>query len=114
MSKYDIDKFITYVEGSDDQVHEFVADPAAYVAAWLELGRSSRVPVPNGGHLAASEQQALVSIDYAELYRVGAHPYVLWHFTEAVLVWAGDLTWPELKELFREAITDYGRPDFAT
>lgn len=114
MTRYDVDKFITYVEGLDEEVVAFVADPPAYVAGWVQRGRESRVPVPNGGRLSDAEQRAIANVDYAALYAMGAHPYVLWHFTEAAFVWAGELTWPELKEQFREAVAEFGNPDFTT
>ena len=66
------------------------------------------------GRLGSEAAGALGSIDYAALYRMGAHPYVLWHFAEAALVWAGELTWPELKEQFRSAVVADGNPDFTT
>ena len=39
--------------------------------------------------------------DYGELYRLGAHPYLLWHFAEAI--WVHEVPWPELNERYRAA-----------
>ena len=114
MSTFEIDKFILYVEASDAEVRLYSADPSSYVAEWERRAAGSRVPVANGGTLTAEEREALASIDYAELYRLGAHPYVLWHFVEAVFVWAGEVSWPEMTERYRAAITPYGYPDFST
>ncbi len=114
MERFQIDKFITHVEALDAEVREFAADPERYVRAWTERGAASRIPVPDGGALSPEAATALGSIDYATLYRLGAHPYILWHFAEAVLVWAGDKTWPELKEEFRSAVAPHGNPDFTT
>lgn len=72
------------------------------------------MPVPDGGVLNAGEREALATGDYAELYRLGAHPYVLWHFVEAVFVWEGDVSWAEMTERYRAAITPHGSPDFST
>ncbi len=114
MSTFDIDKFIMHVEASDQQVRDYAADPTAFVAQWEERGLASRVPVADGGSLTANERRTLEERDYAELYRLGAHPYVLWHFVEAVFVWAGDVPWPEMNERFREAVAPLGYPDFST
>lgn len=114
VSRYDVDKFIVFVEASDEEVRAYTADPAEYVESWIAAGNASRVPVANGGRLSADERTALASVDYGTLYEMGAHPYVLWHFAEAVLVWEGNLTWPELKEEYREAVRQFGTADFAT
>lgn len=114
MNRFEIDKFITYVEASDSEVRSYVANPAEYVRSWISRGAASQAPIPNGGTLGSEAAGALGSIDYAALYRMGAHPYVLWHFAEAALVWAGELTWPELKEQFRSAVVADGNPDFTT
>ena len=114
MERFQINKFIAFVEASDDAVREFTADPPSYVAGWIERGAASRIPVADGGTLSEAAAEWLGAVDYASLYRVGAHPYILWHFAEAVLVWAGDKTWSELKEEFRSAVLADGNPDFTT
>lgn len=114
MSRYEIDKFISFVEGSDEAVRRYVADPAAYVAAWEERGRSSRLPTADSGTFTVEERVALITRNHGELYRLGAHPYVLWHFVEAIRVWTGETTWPEMKERFRDDIRPHASPDFAT
>lgn len=114
MSRFQIDKFISFVEGSDQAVQDYVADPEGFVAAWEERAASSRLPRPDAGTLTAEERAALVNRDHAELYRLGAHQYVLWHFVEAIRVWTGEVTWPEMKERFREDIAPHGTADFST
>ncbi|MDH3248132.1 MAG: hypothetical protein OEQ47_04190 [Acidimicrobiia bacterium] len=114
MSRFQIDKFISYVEGSDQAVRDYVADPEGFVAAWEERAASSRLPHPDSGTLSAEERTALVNRDHAELYRLGAHQYVLWHFVEAIRVWTGEVTWPEMKEQFRKDIAPHGTPDCST
>lgn len=107
-----IDKLIRTVELSDANVAAFIEDPAAFVADWESKGAASRVPVPDGGRLTDEERRAFVTRDYGELYRLGAHPYLLWHFIEAV--WVHEVPWPELKERYREAVIPHGLPSFTT
>ena len=114
MSRYDVDKFMRYVEGSDAEVRAFAADPRRYVDAWMRAGEESRLPPPDGGPLSEDERAALATRDPAALYGLGAHPYLLWHFLEAVWVWVGEKTWPELNEEYRAAVTPIGYPDFGT
>ncbi len=114
MSRHQINKFISFVEGSDQAVLDYVADPEGYVIAWEHRASQSRLPMPDSGRFTTDERTALINRDHAELYRLGAHPYVLWHFVEAIRVWAGETTWPEMKERFREDIAPHGTPDFST
>lgn len=112
MSRYMIDKLIRTIEMSDRNVADYVADPATFVAAWEDRGASSRVPVADGGVLTDEEREAFGARSYAELYRLGAHPYLLWHFIEAV--WIHEVAWPELNRRYREAVEPHGHPDFTT
>ena len=114
MSRYQINKFVTYVEGSDAAVREYVADPATYVAAWEERAASTRLPTPDSGSFTGEERDALAARDHAELYRLGAHPYMLWHFVEAIRVWTGEATWPEMTERYRDDIAPHGVPSIMT
>lgn len=114
MSRYQINKFITYVEGSDQAVREYVADPVGYLAGWENRAASNRLPTPDSGSFDDSERAALASRDHAELYRMGAHPYMLWHFVEAIRVWTGEVSWPEMKEQYREDIRPHGVPAIGT
>ena len=114
MSRFEIDKFLSFVEGSDQAVRDYVADPESYVAAWEERAEASRLPLPDAGLLTDRERSALVSRDHTELYRLGAHPYLLWHFVEAVRVWTGETTWPEMTKRYRDDIADIEQPGFGT
>lgn len=114
MSRFQIDKFISYVEGSDQAVSDYAADPEGYVTAWEHRATRQRLPTPDSGTFTDSERAALVGRDHAELYRLGAHPYVLWHFVEAIRVWTGETSWPEMTERFREDIRPHGTSDFST
>lgn len=114
MSRFQIDKFIAYVESSDEAVRSYVDDPAGFVAAWEERARRSRLPTADSGRFTDAERAAIVDRDHAELYRMGAHPYVLWHFVEAVRVWTGEATWPEMTARYRDDVRSHGVPDHAT
>ena len=114
MSRFQVNKFITWVEGLDSEVEAYAADPVGYVAAWEARAGASRLPTPDSGSFSEEERSALSDVNHGELYRLGAHPYMLWHFVEAVRVWAGDATWPEMKEQYRTDAIPHGYPDITT
>lgn len=109
MSKYVMNKFMRAVEMSDAEVAAYVGDPAAYVDRWV----GSAAPTARWGDdrsLSAAEQAAFAQRDYEALYALGAHPYLLWHFTEAVYI--HETTWPELVERYRQAVSQHAAPDY--
>lgn len=108
MSAYMLNKFMRAVEMSDDAVRAYVADPAAFVASWLD-GAPGPDQRPDDRVLTEAERAAFAAGDYAALYALGAHPYLLWHFTEAVYI--HETPWPELNERYREAVRPHGYPD---
>lgn len=108
MSAYMMNKFMRAVEMSDDAVRGYVADPAAFVAGWLG-GAPGPDQRPDDRVLTAAERAAFEARDYGALYALGAHPYLLWHFTEAVYI--HETSWPELNERYREAVRPHGYPD---
>lgn len=109
MSKHMMNKMMRAVEMSDRAVTQYVADPAGFVDDWLN--GSAGPDQPADDHVLTDEERdAFANRDYGELYRLGAHPYLLWHFTEAVYI--HELPWPELKERYREAVRPHGYPDF--
>lgn len=114
MSRFEIDKFMSFVEGADQAVLDYVADPESFVAAWEQRAAAARLPTADSGSFTDDERAAFVSMDHAALYRLGAHPYVLWHFVEAIRVWAGEVTWPEMKERYRADTAPHDTPDFST
>jgi hypothetical protein len=63
-----------------------------------------------GRDLTAEEKRALIDVDYATLYRLGAHPFLLNGFTR--LVWQGDRS--ALNAEYRIKIAPFGYPDFST
>lgn len=113
MSRYMVDKFMRFVELSDARVAEYVADPAASVERWLgetggpEAATDDRV-------LTDEEQAAFAARDFAALYALGAHPYLLWHFTEAVHAheFTPESGWRELVERYRAAVAPQGVVDY--
>jgi Aromatic-ring-opening dioxygenase LigAB, LigA subunit len=63
-----------------------------------------------GRDLTQEERKALIDVDYATLYRLGAHPFLLNGFTR--LVWKGDKS--ALNAEYRKNIAPFGYPDFST
>jgi hypothetical protein len=94
MSRYAIDKVMREVAHDDAAQAAFLADAAAYL---------------DGRDLTEEERAALLSGDYGTLYRLGAHPFLLWAFTRAALPDGG----PPPTE-YVATITPHGAPDYAT
>jgi hypothetical protein len=113
MTRYMIDKFMRFVELSDALVAEYVADPAAYVDRWLREGGGPEAATDDRV-LTEEERAAFAARDFEVLYALGAHPYLLWHFTEAVH--AHEFTpgsgWRELVERYRAAVAPHGVVDY--
>ncbi len=59
------------------------------------------------------ERKALAEMDYVALYRMGAHPFVLWTLMLPLLQRATPDAM-EVARAYRERIKAYGRPDFRT
>jgi hypothetical protein len=103
MSRYTVNKLMRQVLLDDDALAAYRDDPERYVAAH--------------GDLTPPEAAALGTADYGALYALGAHPYLLWSFTEAALV--PPMSRPDLVQAFRTAAAraagpDGHAPDFAT
>jgi hypothetical protein len=103
MSKYLVDKFMRLVNADETAEHAYVRDPAGFVAAWEE-----REAQP----LSADERDALARRDYGKLYALGAHPFLLWSFTEAI--WVPEVPRDELVRDFKARTAAVGYPDFTT
>lgn len=108
MSRYMLNKFMRSVEMSDAAVAAYVTDPAGFVRSWLD-GGAGPDQRPDDRELTVEERRAFDGRDFAALYALGAHPYLLWHFTEAVYI--HETTWPELNERYRSAVRPLGYPD---
>ena len=98
MSRYAVNKVMRAVNMDPDALADYRADAARFVE-----------PVAD---LTPAERQALAEKDYGALYAMGAHPYLLWSFAEAVHV--PPMSRPDLVESFRVAARAVGYPDFAT
>ncbi|HEY7064577.1 MAG TPA: hypothetical protein VII06_24095 [Chloroflexota bacterium] len=94
MSRYAVDKVMRELIQDERAVAAYLADTPAYLA---------------GRDLSAEEQAALRGGDYATLFRLGAHPFLLWAFTRAALPNGG----PTPQE-YTAALLPLGTPDFAT
>ena len=101
MSRYAVNTFMRLVNIDPAALRDYVADPVGFASAWAEHDRPAA---------SAPERTALEERDYATLYRLGAHPYLLWSFTEAV--WVPEVSRPELVESFRAAAREVGYPDW--
>jgi Aromatic-ring-opening dioxygenase LigAB, LigA subunit len=95
MSKYQVDKVMREVILDGKVARAFKADTEKLL---------------QGHDLTAEEKKALIDVDYATLYRLGAHPFLLNGFTR--LVWKGDKA--ALNAEYRKNIAPFGYPDFST
>jgi Aromatic-ring-opening dioxygenase LigAB, LigA subunit len=95
MSKYQVDKIMREAILDSKVASAFKADTAKFLEK---------------RDLTEEERKALIDIDYATLYRLGAHPFLLNGFTR--LVWRGDRA--ALNAEYRKNIAPFGYPDFAT
>ena len=99
MSLYEVNKFMRMVIIDSANLAAYVEDPAGFTAQRYE-GTDE------------GERRALETRDYGALYTMGAHPYLLWSFSEAV--WVPEVTRPELVESYRVAARAAGFPDWST
>jgi len=103
MSKYLMNKFIHHVNMNESAEKQYKHDPRAYLDKW-EKGQKLK--------LAAEEREALATKDYAKLYTLGAHPFTLWSFTEAV--WTDEVPREQLVKDYKEKTARIGYPNFKT
>ena len=95
MSRYQVDKVMREVILNSNAANAYKADTEKFL---------------DGRDLTAAERKALIDVDYATLYRLGAHPFLLNGFTR--LVWKGDKA--ALNAQYRKNIAAFGYPDFST
>ena len=95
MSRYQVDKVMREVVMDEKVASAFKADTKEFL---------------EGRELTDEERDALIRVDYATLYRLGAHPFLLNGFTR--LVWKGDRA--ALNSEYRKNIAPHGYPDFST
>lgn len=114
MSRFDLNKFMMFVDGSTESLDEFCNDRAGFVDRWVQAAENSERPVPDGGPLSEEEQAALVGLDIGTLYAMGSHPYILLHFARAVQVDFHGVAFPDFDRAYKEAVTPHGYPNFST
>jgi len=103
MSKYLMNKLIHLVNMDEKAEEKFCANPRAFVEEWEKTQKLK---------LTAEEREALATKDYGQLYALGAHPFTLWSFTEAV--WVHEVPRPELVADYKAKAAKAGYPDFKT
>ena len=103
MSKYAINKLIHHVNMNEAAEQEYKTNPREFVRKWEE-GQKLK--------FTGEEREALATKDYGKLYALGAHPFTLWSFTEAV--WAHEVPRQELVNDYKEKAEKIGYPDFKT
>jgi len=103
MSKYLMNKLIHHVNMNAAAEDEYTANPRAFVEKWEKAQRLTFTP---------EEREALAAKDYGKLYALGAHPFTLWSFTEAV--WIHEKPREELVADYKAQAAKAGYPDFKT
>lgn len=113
MSRYMINKLLVEIDLTDESVERYIADHRAFVALWEAAYADPNPPHPWGGMLTAGEREAFAAFDYETLYRLGAHPFLLWHVVRAVLV-TDDTDVAAVSSEYVERVRPHGYPDFTT
>jgi len=103
MSKYLMNKLIHQVNMNQAMEDDYTSNPRAFVDKW-EKGQNLK--------FTPEEREALATKDYGTLYALGAHPFTLWSFTEAV--WVHDKPREELVADYKAKAAKAGYPDFKT
>ena len=103
MSKYSMNKLIHHVNMNEAAEIEYKADPRGFVEKWEKNQKLKLEP---------DEREALATKDYGTLYALGAHPFTLWSFTEAV--WVHEKPREELVADYKARAAQAGYPNFKT
>ena len=103
MSKYLMNKLIHLVNMNEEAEKEYKARPREFVERW-EKTQTLR--------LEPEEREALATKDYGRLYALGAHPFTLWSFTEAV--WVHEIPREELVADYKAKAAKAGYLSFKT
>ena len=103
MSKYLMNKLIHLVNMDEQAEEKYTANPRDFVEKWEKTQRLKLEP---------EEREALATKDYGKLYALGAHPFTLWSFTEAV--WIHEKGREELVADYKAKAAKAGYPNFKT
>ena len=103
MSKYLMNKLIHLVNMDEQAETEYAGKPREFVENWEKTQKLKLEP---------AEREALATKDYGKLYALGAHPFTLWSFTEAV--WVHEKPREELVADYKAKAAKAGYPDFKT
>jgi hypothetical protein len=103
MSKYAMNKLIHHVNMNEAAEQAYKTNPREFVRKWEEEQKLK---------FTVEEREALASKNYGKLYALGAHPFTLWSFTEAV--WTHEVPRDELVKDYKEKAAKAGYPDFKT
>ena len=101
MSKSLMNKLIHHVNMDEAADNEYKSNPRQFVEKWEATQKLKFTP---------EEREALATKDYGKLYALGAHPFTLWSFTEAV--WVHEKPRDELIQDYKEKAAKAGYPDF--
>jgi hypothetical protein len=101
MSKYLMNKLIHLVNMNQDAEKEYRETPREFVEKWENTQKLNLEP---------EEREALATKDYGKLYALGAHPFTLWSFTEAV--WVNEVPREQLVKDYKEKAAKAGYPSF--
>lgn len=108
-----INKLLCDIDATDESLLWFIDDPGGYLDDWEAKGANRRAGRWMGGTLDARERRAFLEMEYATLYGMGAHPFLLWQTVRAVLV-PHRMPIAELIVQYRESVLPLGYPDFTT
>lgn len=101
MSKYLMNKLIHEVNMNEAAESAYRTDPRGFVERWEKSQKLEFTP---------EEREALATKDYGKLYALGAHPFTLWSFTEAV--WSHEVGREDLVKDYKQKAAAAGYPDF--
>jgi hypothetical protein len=88
---------------NEEAEKEYKAKPREFVEKWEKTQNLKLEP---------QEREALATKDYGKLYALGAHPFTLWSFTEAV--WVQEKPREELVADYKAKAAKAGYPNFKT
>src|SRR4026208_1771740 len=103
MSKYLMNKLIHLVNMDEAAEKAYAVEPREFVERWEKTQTLKLEP---------EEREALATKDYGKLYALGAHPFTLWSFTEAV--WAHEKPREDLVADYKAKAAKAGYPNFKT